>query len=382
MRRQLARSIVVAMAAVALATAHGQTQGVSAESLVLGRILPRTGVLATESKQYADGMDVLFERINKAGGIHGRKIVVKDYDDAYTADKAAVAAKTALEQDQVLFLLGGLGTANGLTAASIAEQHKTVVIGTTTGAVAFREPARRYIFPIWPSNADEVNRMVTIGTRIGWETYAAVFQDDAFGKDALVGLQVGAARDRARVVATIPVDRAAPNLSAAAAAAANAKPSVVMVFLPPGPAMKFIKTLKELGYTGAIATLAINGIPAVIKGIGEKSRGLAIPRTLPRPEDRTNQLAAEFQKIMKEGGRTDPQPGNFSGYVVAKIAVEALSRAGRKVNREGIVTALESFGEFDLGAYPISYGPNKLRQGAHSSRIELQVVGKGGGFVY
>ena len=212
--------------------------------------------------------------------------------------------------------------------------------------------------------------MVTIGTRIGWETYAAVFQDDAFGKDALVGLQVGAARDHARVVATIPVDRAA--------AAANAKPSVVMVFLPPGPAMKFIKTLKELDYTGAIATLAINGIPAVIKGIGEKSRGLAIPRTLPRPEDRTNPLAAEFQKIMKEGGRTDPQPGNFSGYVVAKIAVEALKRAGRKVNREGIVTALESFGEFDLGAYPISYGPNKLRQGAHSSRIELQVVG----FVY
>ena len=30
---------------------------------------------------------MLFERIIKAGGINGRKIVVKDYDDAYAPDK-------------------------------------------------------------------------------------------------------------------------------------------------------------------------------------------------------------------------------------------------------------------------------------------------------
>ena len=82
------RGIAFASTALSLAAAIAQTPGVTPETLVLGRILPRTGVLANESKQYADGMDVLFERINKAGGIHGRKIVVKDYDDAYTADKA------------------------------------------------------------------------------------------------------------------------------------------------------------------------------------------------------------------------------------------------------------------------------------------------------
>lgn len=377
-----ARAIAFAVTTFSMVAAHAQAQGVTAETLLLGRILPRTGVLASESKIYADGMDVLFDRINKAGGINGRKIVVRDYDDGYAADKAAVAAKTALEQDQVLFLLGGLGTANGLTTAAIAEQNKTVVIGTTTGAVAFREPARRYVFPVWPSNADEVNRMVAIGTRIGWETYTAVFQDDVFGKDALTGLQLGAARERASVVATVPVDRATPDLNAAVVAATKSKASVVMVFLPPGPAMKFIKALKESGYTGAVATLSINGIPAVIKGIGEKSRGLAVPRVLPRPEDRTNALAAEFQKVMKEAGKTDPQPGHFSAFVIARIAVEALKRAGRNVNREGIVTALESFGELDLGAFPITFGANKLRQGASPGRIELQVVGKGGGFVY
>lgn len=374
---------VAGVAILALAGwAHAQSPGVTGDTITLGRILPRTGVLTGESKIYAEGMDALFDRVNKAGGINGRKIVVKDYDDAYAPDKAAAAAKVALEKDEVLFLLGGLGTANGLAIAATAEQYKTVLVGTTTGAVAFREPNRRYVFPIWPSNSDEVNRMVAIGAKIGWETYAAVFQDDAFGKDALTGLQVGAARERASVVATIPVDRANPDLAAAVGNAIKSKASVVMVFLPPVPATKFIKALKEAGYTGAVATLSINGIPAVIKGIGEKSRGLALPRVLPRPTDATNPLAAEFQKVMKEGGKADPQPGHFSAYVVAKVAVEALKRAGRNVNRENMVTALESFGELDIGNYTIAYGPNKMRQGVSPSRIELQVVGKGGVFVY
>lgn len=84
-----------------------------------------------------------------------------------------------------------------------------------------------------------------------------------------------------------------------------------MVFLPPVPATKFIRGLKESGFTGYVATLSINGIPAAIKGIGDKSRGLALPRVLPRPTDKSNPLAAEFMKVMKEGGNDEPTAGHF-----------------------------------------------------------------------
>lgn len=381
MVRNWVRYWVVVSAFSLTAAGYAQSPGVSADTLVLGRVLPFTGVLAPEAKIYAEGQDIYFDRINKAGGINGRKIVVKNYDDAYAADKAAVAANAAVGPDQVLMLIGGLGTANGLTIAQIAEQNKTALIGTTTGAVAFREPARRYIFPIRPSTSDEVNRMVTIGGKIGWDTYAAVYQDDAFGKDALAGLQVGAAREKATVTAVIPVDRAATDYSPAVAAAAKSKASVVMVFLPPIPTTKFIRALKESGFTGSVATLSINGIPAVIKGIGEKSRGLALPRVLPRPDDRTNPLAMDFMKVMKEGGKVDATAGHFEAFVTARLVVEALRRAGRNVNREAIVTAMESLGEYDMGGFTVTYGPNKLRRG-NQNNIELQVVGKGGGFVY
>jgi hypothetical protein len=64
-----------------------------------------------------------------------------------------------------------------------------------------RERARRYTFPIRPSSGDEVSRMVTIGSKIIWETYAAAYQDDAFSKDALTGPQAVAAREKSRVIA-------------------------------------------------------------------------------------------------------------------------------------------------------------------------------------
>lgn len=380
-RNAVWRMSAILMLGASVVTSSAQTAENAANTLVLGRILPYTGVIGPEAKIYAEGQNIYFDQINKNGGIFGRKIVVKDYDDFYSAEKAAAAANTAVTKDGVLMLIGGLGTANGLAIAQVAEQNKTALIGTTTGAVAFREPARRYIFPIRPSASDEVSRMVTIGGKIGWDTYAAVFQDDAFGRDALTGLQVGAAREKASVIATVPVDRAATDYSAAVAAAAKSKASVVMVFLPPIPAAKFIRALKESGFTGSVATLSINGIPAVIKGIGEKSRGLALPRVLPRPNDRTNPLAMDFMRVMKEGGKAEPTAGHFEAFVTARIIVEALKRAGRNVNREAVVTGMESLGEYDLGGFTVTYGPNKVRRG-NQNNIELQVVGKGGGFVY
>lgn len=61
--------------------------------------------------------------------------------------------------------------------------------------------------------------------------------------------------------------------------------------------------------------------------------------------------------------------------------VEALKRGGRNINREAVVTGMESFGEYDLGGFRVTYGPNLVRLG-NKNNIELQVVGKGGGFVY
>lgn len=45
--------------------------------------------------------------------------------------------------------------------------------------------------------------------------------------------------------------------------------------------------------------------------------------------------------------------------MAAKVFTEALNRAGRGVNREGFITAIQSLRSLDLGGFPVDFGPNK-----------------------
>ena len=183
--------------------------------------------------------------------------------------------------------------------------------------------------------------------------------DDAFGKDALAGLQVGAAR-RALTIATIPVDRAAPDLSAAVAAVNKARPSVVMVFLPPGPGDQIHQDTEGIRLHRRRSVALDQRHSGGDQGHQrQESRGLAVPRVLRVRMTRPTCWRPEIHESDERSGQGGSAARHFSAFVVGKITVEALKRAGRNVNREAVVAALESFGELDIGNYTIAYGPNR-----------------------
>ena len=179
-----------------------------------------------------------------------------------------------------------------------------------------REPARRYVFPVWPSYGGRVNHIVAIGAKIGWETYAAVFRGWP-PSAGCAGRPAGSVpREERQRNRHHPVDRAAPDLEAAAVAAVNkAGPSVVMVFSATGPATDSSGPGRNQATPAPWRRRSRStAFLAVIKGIGDKSRGLAVPRVLPRPND-SDQPAGRPNswKVMKEAGQDDQQPGHFSG---------------------------------------------------------------------
>jgi ABC-type branched-subunit amino acid transport system substrate-binding protein len=68
----------------------------------------------------------------------------------------------------------------------------------------------------------------------------------------------------------------------------------------------------------------------------------------------------------------------MEGFIAAKVLVEGLRRAGPKLTREGLITALESMRSFDLGGVIVSYGPG-VRTG--TSFIDITIISKTGKFV-
>src|SRR3546814_6351616 len=60
--------------------------------------LPISGILAA------------FAEANSKGGIAGRQLELKSYDDGYEPERAIAHTKTLITQDQVFALIGGVGT--------------------------------------------------------------------------------------------------------------------------------------------------------------------------------------------------------------------------------------------------------------------------------
>jgi len=91
----------------------------------------------------------------------------------------------------------------------------------------------------------------------------------------------------------------------------------------------------------------------------------------------SSKLSKEFREVQAKSGEPDV-PVSYAmmeGFITAKVIVEAVRRAGTKLNREGLAAALESIDNVDLGGYTVGYRPGQ-RMG--SRFVELSIVSAAG----
>ena len=65
------------------------------------------------------------------------------------------------------------------------------------------------------------------------------------------------------------------------------------------------------------------------------------------------------RRLAKKAGFTDYNFSAIEGFLVAKVMVEGLRRAGKNLTREGFVDTMEKMQDVDLGGFFVSYSPKK-----------------------
>lgn len=101
----------------ALAQGAGPDTGISKMAIKLGVSAGTTGPIAFASRQFTTYMRRSFDKVNEAGGVHGRKLELFVLDDGGKGDVALQNAQRLLQQEQV-FAMSTIGTA---TTAGILE---------------------------------------------------------------------------------------------------------------------------------------------------------------------------------------------------------------------------------------------------------------------
>src|SRR3954471_9673636 len=119
MRRMSRLWTAAAIVAAVTMPASAQQPGVTADSIKIGSFGALTGPGYLYGKLPMNGVEVVFDEINKAGGINGRKLMLVREDDRCDPTSAIGAVKKLVEQEQVFAIIGG-GCSNATFAAKDA----------------------------------------------------------------------------------------------------------------------------------------------------------------------------------------------------------------------------------------------------------------------
>jgi branched-chain amino acid transport system substrate-binding protein len=141
-RQLLVSATVLAGLALGASSALAQKKydvGATDTEIKIGNTMPYSGP-ASAYGTIGKAAAAYFKKINDEGGINGRKINFISVDDGYSPPKAVEMARRLVEQDQVLFIWGPLGTPSNSAIQKYMNAKKVPQLFVYTGATKWNDP--------------------------------------------------------------------------------------------------------------------------------------------------------------------------------------------------------------------------------------------------
>jgi branched-chain amino acid transport system substrate-binding protein len=116
----------------AAAPAPAAPAAVTGDTILIGHVASMTGEQATFGESTDNAIKLAISEANAKGGVKGKKLALKTYDDQGKPEEAAIAATRLIQQDKVLVLLGEVASSRSLAIAPIADANKVPQISPTS----------------------------------------------------------------------------------------------------------------------------------------------------------------------------------------------------------------------------------------------------------
>ena len=325
--------------------------GVTDKEIHIGMANALSGPASGLGLDLKAGAAAFLAKLNAAGGVNGRKIVLVSKDDGYEPEKAAAATKALIEQDKVFALFGYVGTPTSAAAVPLAARAGVPYLFPFTGAEFLRNPVNKFVFNVRTSYFDETELMVERMTKdAGAKSIALFIQDDAFGEAGKAGVNRALHKRNMKVAAEARYKRNTLDVDAGLAQIKAANPDGVVFIGTYASLAALVKKAKAQGIKAKFMTVSFIGTAGFIKEAGADGDGVYITQVMPSP-DSGAPVVKQFLQDMKGG------PVNYSsleGYVDAAVLAEALKKAGSNPTRAGFLSALEGLNT-DLGGLKVAF---------------------------
>lgn len=321
---------------LALGTAAMLMAGVAfaADTIKIGAVLSVTGGAAALGEPQLKTLEIYIDKINKEGGVLGKKLELVAYDDASDSVKANSFAKRLLENDNVDIVLGGTITGSTMAMVPLIERWATPYI-SLSGAVVVVEPVKKWVFKTPHSDRMAAERVFEDMKKRGFTKVALLSESSGFGQSGRKESQRAAAKYGVELVADetyMPKDtditpqltkiRSAPGVQALLVFGFGHGPVIVM------------KNIAQLNLN--VPVYQSHGVAneEFKKLSGPAAEGVRLPSPALLVADKLGEDDPQ-RKVVIDYARefraaTKGEPSTFGGYAydALMIAVDAIKRAG------------------------------------------------------
>jgi branched-chain amino acid transport system substrate-binding protein len=113
-------------------SAGSAMNAVSGNEILFGEYGSMTGSESTFGVSTHKGVLMAIDEVNKAGGVNGKKIQLKNYDDQGQAAEAVTIVTKLITQDKVNLVLGEVASSRSIAAGAISQQYKIPMVSPSS----------------------------------------------------------------------------------------------------------------------------------------------------------------------------------------------------------------------------------------------------------
>jgi ABC-type branched-subunit amino acid transport system substrate-binding protein/TRAP-type uncharacterized transport system substrate-binding protein len=338
--RSVAARIIFASVAGVLA-AHPASA--ADDEIRIGNTMPYSGP-ASAYGVIGKTLAAYFDKVNAEGGINGRRIRFISYDDGYSPAKTVELVHKLVEQDRVLLMFGSVGGATSAAVRPYLNSSKVPQLFNASGPAMWDQPQEFPWTMGWQPNYQTEGRIYAqyLLENHSRGKIAVLYQDDAFGNDALKGLKDGLGT-KIPIAALAPYKVTDLSIDPQIAKLKASGADIFVNFTTPKFATIAIRRAAELGWRPVQLLEAASNSVAVLKPAGlENAEGVLSAGYYLEPDDPLTANDPAFREWSAFMDRYASSLSKSDGltsysYALARTMVEVLRRSGDDLSRENIM---------------------------------------------
>jgi ABC-type branched-subunit amino acid transport system substrate-binding protein len=345
---------------VSVVVGHAQTNydpGVTDTEIVIGQTNPYTGPLSSYSTQ-GRVQAAYYKMINEQGGVNGRKIKFLSLDDGYTPPRTVEQTRRLVEEDQVVAIVGSMGTPTNTAIVRYMNAKKVPHILLATGASKWGNPKENPWtmgwYPTYRTEGFIYGKYIIKNVRDA--KIGVLYQNDDYGKDFVAGLKQGLGEQADKlIVKEVTYEVSDPTVDSQIVTLQGAGANVFFSATTNKAAAQAIRKAYDIDWrpTRFLVNNA-SSIATVLTPAGlDKAVGIISTAYLKDPadpqfanDDGIKWYLAFMKKYYPEGEVNDPQ--NEIGISIAQTAIQILKQCGNDLTRANIVRQATGLKDLEL----------------------------------